>query len=109
MHRIYLREGRVPRLAAVAASLFLVAALGQAADLAVYYPDGPQDPSQMVAAFAPLRAVARDSQKLDLNGHYFVQLADFQKFVDSSRPAFVLVDAVYVLANREALGLEPLA
>ena len=73
--------------------LWLVVGASQAADLVVYVPDGPQDASQMVAAFAPLQAKARDSS-LELSGHYFVQLADFQKFIDSKRPGFGVVDAL---------------
>jgi phosphonate ABC transporter substrate-binding protein len=78
------------------------------ADLVVYVPDGPQDPSSTVAAFGPLEADAKKTG-LALSGRYFVQLADFQKFVDSGHPGFGVVDAVYFLEERQKLDLQPLA
>ena len=90
-------------------SLLAIGAAGsRAADLVVYVPDGPQDASQMVAAFAPLQVKARESS-LALSGHYFVQLADFQKFIESKRPGFGVVDPFYFLENKDALALKPLA
>jgi len=88
--------------------LVVGASQSRAADLVVYVPDGPQDASQMVAAIAPLQAKARDSG-LELSGHYFVQLADFQKFIESKKPGFGVVDPFYFLENKDALALKPLA
>jgi ABC-type phosphate/phosphonate transport system substrate-binding protein len=110
MQRTLIR--RISRtLKACVLGLALSTSASVAADLrvVVYYPDGPQDPSQMVAAFVPLKSQARHSQALDIDAQYFVQLADFQKSVDSGSVAFALVDAVFFLENREKLGLEAVA
>src|SRR5262245_60364762 len=107
--RSWTRYGAIRALRLVALTLVGCWTQASAADLVVYVPDGPQDASQMVAAFAPLQTQARDTKSLELSGHYFVQFADFQKFVESKRAGFGIVDPFYFLENKDGLGLRPLA
>ncbi len=79
-----------------------------AAQLVLYYPDGPQESGQVVAAFRSLRKAA-GSMKLKLKAQYIGLFGDFEREINIKHPELAIVDVVYYLENRTKYGMEILA